>query len=233
MATSGIMKPVGKRQRQRQVAKVIRDTILVSQIIPQHEHTRMACDRTFIASTSSQPLSILDKDMQDIADAPDISLQSIDLQHSLHSAHSPTLTLNDSESDDDNDRDDSASCNNFCSDCREFRCICRDQSMQNNLRSWAVKHGITQAALNDLLGILKPDYPSLPQDSRTLKRGGRSREIVEACGGEYLHLSLVEQLCRNISCGLQLTDVGTPATALTLAFNIDGLPLFKSSLKQF
>lgn len=43
-----------------------------------------------------------------------------------------------------------------------------NSSFQVNLASWAVNNNITATALNQLLSLLKPSFPDLPKDSRTL-----------------------------------------------------------------
>ena len=109
---------------------------------------------------------------------------------------------------------------------------CVDTKLQQDLRSLAVKHNITQTAIGDLLAVLQPSHPLLPLDARTLLRTTYSGEIVAMGGGEYLHFCLLEQICMAIDCGLRQSIDATGVNNLTLAINIDGLPLFKSSSKQ-
>jgi hypothetical protein len=104
--------------------------------------------------------------------------------------------------------------------------LCQEQLMQGRLRCWAVKHKITQAVVTDLLSVLRTDHPSLPQDARTLLRRATSHDIVQICGGEYLHFPLQEEMCKKIDVGLELSSDGTLGHTISLAFNVDGMPLF-------
>lgn len=105
---------------------------------------------------------------------------------------------------------------------------------QGLLRDWAIKHQITHTALRDLLEILKNRYDSeLPVDPRTLCKtpSHLSSQIKHLGGGEYFHFGLKNALNEflNSLSGLEVSKV----KSIFLKVNCDGLPLFKSSGKQF
>lgn len=103
-------------------------------------------------------------------------------------------------------------------------------SLEDDLATWATEHKITHVALNSLLHILREHNLTLPKDSRTLLGTVRSTELQDKASGKYYHYgvlkSIKEVLHQNI---YMLSNINK----LELQVNIDGLPLFKSSAKQF
>ena len=99
------------------------------------------------------------------------------------------------------------------------------------LADWATSFNITHTSLSSLLSILNKYHPELPLDPRTLLRTPKTYLIRNLdTGGEMCYFGInkgIQRLADNgiLSC-LQQTDV------IQLQFNIDGLPLFKSSNMQ-
>ncbi|XP_050509093.1 uncharacterized protein LOC126886267 [Diabrotica virgifera virgifera] len=97
------------------------------------------------------------------------------------------------------------------------------------LGNWAIRHNITHAALKDLLQIIKRQYDSsLFIDARTLlktpKNTKKSCKVIQ--GGEYWHQGLdvcLTNTFKNLSKDM----------LIQLNVNIDGLPIYKSSKRQF
>ena len=93
------------------------------------------------------------------------------------------------------------------------------------LRKWALKHGISHMAVSDLLQILaKVPVPGLPVSARTLLKTERSTTVQKKAGGDYYYFGISETLqaiAKAIHCAEQ-------DSTLSLQVNIDGLPLFKS-----
>lgn len=100
------------------------------------------------------------------------------------------------------------------------------ESFSDHLREWATKFQIPHNALSELLTILKPFFPSLPKDPRTLLQTKVQYNISDTSGGQYYHFGIVNGIKLNIG----QADVGME---IQLQINIDGLPLFKSSSDQF
>ena len=94
------------------------------------------------------------------------------------------------------------------------------------LREWALKHGIPHMAISDLLQILaEVPVPGLPVSARTLLKTERSTAVQKKAGGDYYYFGISETLqavAKAINCAEQ-------GNTLSLQVNIDGLPLFKSS----
>ncbi|KAK6178907.1 hypothetical protein SNE40_011389 [Patella caerulea] len=106
-----------------------------------------------------------------------------------------------------------------------------EKKFSDELALWSTDYGISQAALRALLTILRDKFPEmcLPKDPRSLLETQRSYEIKKITGGEYYHFGL----CKGISESI-LSDVTFCATdRIEVQFNIDGLPLFKSTNTQF
>jgi hypothetical protein len=98
--------------------------------------------------------------------------------------------------------------------------------MKNFILDWANRFNITQTALSHLLKGLQPYHPELPLDARTLRQ--TPNIVVKSMNaGEYYNFGLLSGILQHINA---LT--GTPAPNVHLNFNIDGLPLFKSSNTQ-
>jgi len=100
-----------------------------------------------------------------------------------------------------------------------------NNDISKQLIGWIDKYSIHHHAVTALLGILKPHFPSLPSSSRTLLKNPRNCDIrLFENGGEYCHIGLemgLKELLKN--------DNFPNTKCLELQFNIDGLPLFRSS----
>jgi len=86
-----------------------------------------------------------------------------------------------------------------------------------------VEENITNAAVNKLLAILKPIIPSLPLDARTLKGTPRNVEKSNIAEGQYVHYGIKDSLTDFFLRNNYNSEV------LQLNFNVDGLPVVKSS----
>ncbi|XP_055325814.1 uncharacterized protein LOC129579676 [Sitodiplosis mosellana] len=103
----------------------------------------------------------------------------------------------------------------------------KQQLHKNNIRSWAIEYNIQNRALSALLKILITfGSRNLPSDSRSLLRTPRSIQIENTAGGQYWYNGIGNCL-RNVFGKLNSN------ITLELNFNVDGLPLFKSSPVTF
>lgn len=103
----------------------------------------------------------------------------------------------------------------------------KDSKLQSDLRACFIKHNATQTLINDVLIVLKP-YHKLPQDARTLMSTPLSTSIKNIGNGEFAYFGLASGIKNKIRRGLH-----NNVSSLNLIFNIDGLPLFKSSSIDF
>lgn len=102
--------------------------------------------------------------------------------------------------------------------------------LETKLSKWAVKHNITSRAVDDLLSILKNENLDLPKCSKTLLKtpSTKSYEFLKIAGGTYYHFGIVKKL--EIFQAHNLID---ETDTIRLSIAMDGLPISKSSKKQF
>lgn len=101
-------------------------------------------------------------------------------------------------------------------------------SSKEFLRAWALKNNITHTALSSLLGWLqsKPNLEGLPKDARSLLKTPRSIDIVQMGDGSFFYFGLK----KNLEFYLSLQEDFCESI---LDFNIDGLPIHKSTNLSF
>lgn len=100
-------------------------------------------------------------------------------------------------------------------------------NIQEILRQWATEFKVSQVLLTGLSKALSPIHPQLPKDSRTLLNTPHKTSVKILDSGEYCHLGLKKILINILPLYPEIT--GT----IKMCFNVDGLPLFKSSNLQF
>lgn len=95
------------------------------------------------------------------------------------------------------------------------------------LQEWALRNRISHVALNELLTPIKPKYPTLPLDARSLLKTPRKINVQNVRPGQYYHFGLS-------NCIMQLLSRYSVKhlQCIKVNINIDGLPLFKSSSSQ-
>lgn len=105
-----------------------------------------------------------------------------------------------------------------------------ESSIAKELQAWAVSHQIKRTAVTSLLKILKNHhcFSALPSDARALLRTPRlhGASVVDMGPGQYCHFGLQRGLHQ------ALQTVEHVPSVLSLLFNIDGLPVSKSSRTQ-
>ncbi|CAC5385966.1 unnamed protein product [Mytilus coruscus] len=97
-----------------------------------------------------------------------------------------------------------------------------------DLSEWASKNNCTRSGLNDLLSILRKQGLRVPCDARTLLKTPRSIASIQKCGGDYLYLGIGSGLLKVLATQQEYFEK-SKCRKLALTFNIDGVPLFKSS----
>lgn len=104
-------------------------------------------------------------------------------------------------------------------------------ALMNDLKKFAAETNQTRASMNNLLKKLSKYHPFLPNDFRTISRNicvdSRSSDLKTVSPGHYYHFGLLNGL-QEI---LLLCDIENDTISISL--NIDGLPLFKSSVSGF
>lgn len=103
-------------------------------------------------------------------------------------------------------------------------------NFKDKLAVWAVKHNITGVAVDDLLSILSLNFQNLclPKTHISLLQTPRSSDfnIISIPGGIYYHFGLKKYLVTQKYNNIQSDEI-------VLMLGIDGVPVYKSSKKQF
>lgn len=101
------------------------------------------------------------------------------------------------------------------------------QLNDKEIGKWALKFRISHSALNHLLNLLRnAGHKNLPKDARTLLNTPRKVSIVSFEHGKYWHNGLRSSLNNILTNTNEIKDIA-------LSFNIDGIPIGKSSKDQF
>jgi len=177
---------------------------------PDHENVSVLPDPDCIEQPQSQ-LSVKETSLRVYNQSPSIfvnedPLSSDDLRE-VEDIYSENPYISDTDSDGDD--------------------LIADKSLEHDLQSWATTHKVTHASLRDLLSILGKYHTSLPKDPRTLLRTANECKIVEVEGGSYYHFGLAASLLKAVDAS-SVHDI----ESVSVQFNIDGLPLFKSTNAQ-
>lgn len=103
--------------------------------------------------------------------------------------------------------------------------------LRQNLVKWTHRNNICRSAVTELLQVLKIEkaIKSLPTDARTLLKTPRKSETVPMMHGQYVHFDIAEGIRYIIETSGTVTRL---PEEIHLSFNIDGLPLTKSSKSQ-
>lgn len=99
--------------------------------------------------------------------------------------------------------------------------------IKNKIIQWALHYRIARIAVNDLLSILlSAGLSFLPRDSRTLMATPANVKIDILSNGKMWYCG-IKKCLEHALTGIQ------QSMSITLDFNFDGLPIAKSSNKQF
>jgi len=104
----------------------------------------------------------------------------------------------------------------------------KNAKLREDIRLWAVSNNVPQLALKKLFTILNERIPNcLPQDPRTLLKTRQTIVLIKVGTGSYWHNGLEASL-RNV-----LNKLNDIPKQISINVNMDGLPIFKSSKKEF
>lgn len=116
---------------------------------------------------------------------------------------------------------------NFARSENETHARTEPPTLKTKLRHWANSYRISKRAIDSLLSVLNSSgISSVPRNHRTLFETPINVEINEIAGGKYWYNGLEKSL-KLIFSSLDRD------TAISLNFNVDGLPLFNSSKTSF
>lgn len=95
-------------------------------------------------------------------------------------------------------------------------------SLREHLPNWATDTNQTNKALIELLCVLRRHGHRLPKDARSLLDTPQGVPVQNKCNGQYIYYSIGRYLLEHISKEKQPEQ-------FELCFNVDVVPLFKSS----
>lgn len=102
-----------------------------------------------------------------------------------------------------------------------------EANLKNDIRDWANTYHISKNAINSLLSLLGSNgIKGLPKNYRTLQKTPLNVEITNSAGGNFWYKGIAN--CLKIIFPTLSQDL-----TISLNFNIDGLPLYKSSKISF
>ena len=101
--------------------------------------------------------------------------------------------------------------------------------LKDRIKDWAVKCKTPLSHLSWLLSILKDYHPDLPSDARTLLRTPCSYDIENVANGQFHYFGVKT----NVEEALERDSFLLDCEEIHIQFNVDGLPLFKSSKEEF
>ena len=107
----------------------------------------------------------------------------------------------------------------------------QNDNFSESLSSLAVKHQVKHNFLDDLLKLLKQNgHPDLPVTARTLLKTTKYVELETRSGMDYIYFGIKDKLLQTLT--RYPSHLIEQVDTLHLSFNIDGIPLFKSSNKS-
>lgn len=99
----------------------------------------------------------------------------------------------------------------------------RNSDLKIKIRDWANVHRISKRAIDDLLSaLISSGIDSVPRNHRTLQQTPTNVIISDVSGGKYWYNGLAKSI-KQIFSSLDKN------IRISLNFNVDGLPLYKSS----
>lgn len=100
------------------------------------------------------------------------------------------------------------------------------------LKLWACENNITHKSLNELLEIIRPKFPFLKKDARSILGTPRSVEKYSLGNGDLIYLGLEKGLRKKIEEGFE-SSFNKNEHSIPLQINIDGIPIFNNGAGQF
>ncbi|KAK9700857.1 hypothetical protein QE152_g30975 [Popillia japonica] len=105
---------------------------------------------------------------------------------------------------------------------------CEKYDLTTKLRHFAIRNKVPHATLTALLHVLCPLHPELPLNAKTLLKTPSSTTFKKRLdNGEYIHFGITNYL------KLFFVENTFDIDVVKISFNIDGIPLFKSSSVVF
>ena len=101
--------------------------------------------------------------------------------------------------------------------------------IKDKLKEWVINSKVPLVHVNTLLQMLRPHFPTLPKDARTLLATPKHQDLQTLAGGQYHHFGIANGVTARFDSSQHLSSLNE----VSVQVNVDGLPLFKSSSVQF
>lgn len=95
-----------------------------------------------------------------------------------------------------------------------------------SIAEWAITCRVPHSTITKLLHVLSPFHPELPLSSRTLLNTPNVTSVTHLETGEFCYFGIKSALSKVVSDNDSVNEI-------LISFNVDGIPLFKSSKLQF
>lgn len=106
-----------------------------------------------------------------------------------------------------------------------------NQEIVKRLRKWAVYFNVSHGCANEMLSILRSTGIQVPKDIRTILHEHQAyHPIIEIQNGAYFNIGILNMIKPH---SVKQINYIPNNILIELSFNIDGLPLAKSSKTQF
>jgi len=109
--------------------------------------------------------------------------------------------------------------------------VLKEPTFMEQIADWAGRNNIRRNALNELLAILRQHTEYyVPKDGRTLLKTPRVTPIVNKCGGQYIYFGIASGVLKELAHDASIIS---DSNDVALVVNVDGLPIYKSSSREF
>ena len=105
-----------------------------------------------------------------------------------------------------------------------------EPGLEQRIAQWAINNSCTRSTVNEILGIFRWLGHRVPKDARTILKTPVSVIVTENCDGQYTYFGIESGISKVLA---QNPTYIVHNNSIELKVNIDGIPLFKSSLTQF
>lgn len=166
-------------------------------------------------------------EVNDPEQVPGCQTDSDDALSSMHLSTGASSTWEESDWDDDFVEDMDLD-ENYMTDLEDMTDHNDKSSLGTDLATWASQFQVKHNAVDHLLKVLQQHgHTDLPSTARTLLKTPRHLATIQKSGMEYFHYPLHQKLLEHLE-KYPVEELQNHDT-IDLSFNVDGLPLFKSS----
>lgn len=102
-----------------------------------------------------------------------------------------------------------------------------EQAFVSSFKKWACQNNVTHKCCNEIISLIRPKYPFLKKDIRSILGTPRKVETKILENGELIYFSIKAGLTKKIDSKI------IENTLISVQINIDGIPLYNNSTIEF